>query len=375
MAGLTAVREGISVTIVEKGDRVGYPLNCGEGVARVSVDGILDIEPGWIRTRIHHGLLVSPSGHTYKLDLPNAGYILNRPAMQQGLADAFQAAGGTLMTGHRATGLQSGQEGFQGVVVESSDNPELPISAAVVVAADGVESTIARIAGIDNRLDPRTTESFLQYYVRKVSVVPDQIEVHVGSNVAVRSYLWIFPRGADEVGVGLGVAADSECSPKDLLNRFVAGRFPEGEVVGTSGGASPRYQGPDRLAEKNLLVVGDAARVLDSATGAGIANALLSGQMAGRAAAAWCRRTDRSLDRLHAVYPGEFTRQKHDQLQRYRRIKEFLDRLSDDDLDEIVLAVDRYFETKTVDSASPVAVLLQIISEKPRLLGLARHLF
>jgi len=377
MAGCETVRGNLSVIIIEKDDRIGYPLNCGEAVTVGSVNGLLTIKPHWIKNRIERGLLVSPSGHTVELHHPEAGYILDRPVMEQDLADEFVAAGGTLMTGCRAVGLGKGTTLFESITFVDSDERERQLFAHVFIAADGVEGTIARRTGIDNRLNLNKTEAFLQYRLHGVSGEPDLMEIYIGSDVAPRSYAWVFPRGVDEVTVGLGVPTTDgdQLRARELLDRFVVRRFGGGDVVATSCGTSPRYQGPDRLALSNLLVVGDAARVLDSVTGAGIANAILSGKIAGQAAVAYVRSDTKSLQNMYDIYPRQFTAQQHHILKRYAEIKDVIDRLSDQELDEVVLALDDYFGTKTVDSISPMAIFLGIVKKRPRLLKLARHLF
>ncbi len=376
MAGCEAVGRGLTVTIVEKDCRIGYPLNCAEAISVGSVDGVLQVRPDWIKNRIERGRLVSPSGHVLELNHPGAGYIIDRPVMEQALADEFVSAGGTLMMGCRGVSLTKGDGQFESLIVVDDSDREQKLAAPVFIAADGVEGTIARLAGINNRLNLKETESFLQYRLRNVTVEPDLIEIHVGSKVAPGSYAWVFPRGGDEVTVGLGMStADcDQVSPGELLDRFVARRFGSGEIVTTGCGTCPRYQGPDKLAVLNLLVVGDAARVLDSITGAGIANALLSGKLAGGAAAACLNDDTQSLESLYNIYPRQFVEQKHALLHRYTQIKEVMDHLSDKDLDEIVLALNDYFEPKRVDSIDPMAVFLGVIARKPRLLKLVRHL-
>ncbi len=73
-----------------------------------------------------------------------------------------------------------------------------------------VEGRIARLAGIDNRLELSDTGTYYQYRLRRINVDPDIIEVHFGSQVAPRSYAWIFPRGEHEANVGAGLLCDSK---------------------------------------------------------------------------------------------------------------------------------------------------------------------
>jgi len=375
MAGLEAAREGLSVTMVERNERIGFPLNCAEAVTIPSFEALINPKQKWIKSVIEHARLVSPSGYTFELHHPQAGYILDRPTMQRDLADEFEAAGGTLVTDCRAEQLHKSGERFDSLAVIMADGTRRQLEAGLFIAADGVEGTVSRLAGIDNRLDLEVSEAFFQYRLINVTVETDLMEFRVGSKVAPGSYLWVFPRGENEALVGVGAAVRADVTPKDLLDRFVSERFPQADIKGTSCGTSQLYQGPSKLAEKNLLVIGDAARLLDSVTGAGIVNAMLSGQLAGKAAVAWCRNASEKLSLLYKIYPREFLAQKHTELHRYRSIKEFLNRLSDSELDDIVGGLDDYFEARTVHAVNPIAVFLGVLKRRPRLLKLAGHLF
>jgi digeranylgeranylglycerophospholipid reductase len=376
MAGWEAARRGCSVVVIEKDDEVGIPLNCGEAVTKASLDSVIRPDPTWIASYIHYGVLVSPNGHRLELHHPGAGYILDRPVMERDLASLVRRHGGRLLLGRRAVDLQRRGDRFTSVTVADSDEaPSTEFSAEIFIAADGVEGTMARQAGIDNRLDLAQTEAFLQYRLHNVTVRDDTMEIHVGSRVAPRSYAWIFPRGNTEANVGLGAAVSENHRPRLYLDRFVTERFPGAQTMATSCGTSPRYQGPAIMAEKNLLVVGDAGRLLDSVTGAGLVNAMRSGRLAGEAAVEYCRDPARDLRRLYNIYPRRFVSEWHPLLARYRQIREFLDGLSDADLDEIVLGMDKHLGGKTVNTINPVALLLGSIAKRPRLLSLARHLF
>ncbi len=376
MAASEAVRAGASVLLLEKDDQIGEPLNCAEGVTRLGVEQTLPLREEWIRTHPVRGRLVSPSGHVFEMHHLEGGYILDRVRMERDLASEFQQAGGTLRPGSRAIELDGSGENFSQLKYEDDGGAVRKVSARVFVAADGVEGTIARLAGIDNRLNLTEMESFLQYHIDGVAIEPDVIEVHLGRNVASGSYAWIFPRGDDQATAGLGMLLDPyQPRPvKEYLDRFIEERFGEVRIVRTSCGTSPRYAGPGLLARGNLLVVGDAARVADALTGAGIVTALLSGKIAGEAAGQFVSGQVNSVEELHDIYPRRFLDLKHADLARLVEIKKLVCVLSDSDLDEMVLALRDYFGDRPVASVNIVATIAGMVRKRPRLLKLARHL-
>jgi digeranylgeranylglycerophospholipid reductase len=83
--------------------------------------------------------------------------------------------------------------------------------------------------------------------------------------------------------VGLGVQASrlKGKKPIEYLRDFVDAQFPGAHVLETTSGGLPIGGIPDRLSTAGLVLAGDAARLVNPLTGAGIANAMHSGKTAG----------------------------------------------------------------------------------------------
>ena len=104
-------------------------------------------------------------------------------------------------------------------------------------------------------------------------------------------YAWLFPKGA-VANVGLGVAVESRRTLKPMLTALcekLAGERRIGtRTLALTGGAIPvggRLRSISHLGGTAVLLAGDAAGLTNPVTGAGIASAVQSGTLAGRAAA------------------------------------------------------------------------------------------
>ena len=376
-AGLASVRGGLKTLLLEKHAAIGQPLNCAEGVPARSFEEVLPLRKEWIKNRINRGLLFAPSGKCCDLPYRNAGYVIDRPRMEQDLAEDFTAAGGELRLNCRAVRLRGKADRFDALEAVDDGGRGTLFRARVFIAADGVESSIARLAGIDNRLDIYETDSLLQYHLTGVEVDPETVEIYLGNQVAPKSYAWVFPQGKSEANVGLGVASIKNENPDAVtyLERFIEKRFGMAAVTRKACGTCPLYRGPDKLARGNLLVVGDAARVLDSLSGAGIINALYSGKTAGEAAAAYLAGEGDDPAVLHRIYPERFLRERDRELEMYYKLKKVLVKLTDYDLNDIVEVLDEYFAQKEQKPFNAIKIILNALTKRPRLLKLARHLF
>jgi flavin-dependent dehydrogenase len=108
-------------------------------------------------------------------------------------------------------------------------------------------------------------------------------------------YAWFFPKGRT-ANVGLGVVSSKTSHLPDLLNDFLnnlkeAKKISRVEILSRTGGSIPCEPRRQTLFG-NILLVGDAAGHAHPITGAGILNAVIGGEMAGRIAAEAVARGD-----------------------------------------------------------------------------------
>jgi digeranylgeranylglycerophospholipid reductase len=147
-----------------------------------------------------------------------------------------------------------------------------------VIGADGPLSTVGRSVGL---VPPRTMFRMITATVD--GPLGDGIDLFFGRD-APGGYGWSFPRTHD-VNVGLGVP---ELPPgrslTSLLDRFVD-RQGLGAVRERTRWWVPVGPPPSTLVAGNVALCGDAANLVMATNGGGIPTAMLSGWLAGRAAA------------------------------------------------------------------------------------------
>jgi digeranylgeranylglycerophospholipid reductase len=307
---------------------------------------------------------------------PGAGYVLNRTVFDYDLAMRAVAAGAELFT--ETIGLQlTGNGLFRSLKTIGRNERTEEIRASIFIAADGVESKIARLVGIPNLFLLKEVEALLQYRLDSISLDPRTLEFHVGRQTAPSSYAWVFPKSENQANVGIGVSTGSfngQQSEK-YLKRFIEKRFGSARIVGRYCGLALRYQGEKIFRRKNLLVAGDAARTIDSLSGAGIINAMLSGKYAGAAAAEYLGGRLRQIDDIEKYYPGRFLDEKKDELILYRKLRNIYNKLDDDDFEDILEALNEFFtSSKTVFGLKAGQILAGLVRTRPKLLKYIRHL-
>jgi digeranylgeranylglycerophospholipid reductase len=272
-AAAAAVRTGARVLAIERRRRIGWPVQCAELVPRAL--------PGDAARRAAvqdvSGLETVVEGHEVEVRA-DAGRVVDRACFDALLAAAARRAGATLRTGIALTGLGADGE------IRLSDGTALRPHA--IVGADGPHSLIGHAIGRSNRVLVRARQ--IRIRLRKPLCAA---RVFLARRYP-GGYGWLFPRGR-QANLGCGAAMERhrelDSLLADLALALARAGIIEQEPLGRTGGSIPvggMVSPSGQLGGVPVLLAGDAAGLAHPVTGAGIAAAVLSGTMAGEAAAA-----------------------------------------------------------------------------------------
>jgi len=355
-AGLVAAREAartdcaLSIILVERDDRVGTPVRCGEGVGSAGLAEFLDPGPPgaqtpWISRRITRVVFRAPDGCEVRVAEGDVGYILDRAAFEPAIAAQATEAGAEIRTRTEAVAMR--RDGERWIVSVDSLERRGEIRARIVIAADGVESAVGRWAALDTRVRSRDMESCAQYVVDDTAIDADAIVLHFGDNVAPGGYASVFPKGPRSANVGLGVLGlrARGRSAVAWLDDYMAAHFPNASISArTVGGVVVAATLPRTVAD-GLMLCGDAAHMINPLSGGGIVNAMKAGRLAAETAVAALRSGDVSATALES-YHAKWMRLLGDDHARFYRVKEALARFDDAFYDTLASTVNRIPEQR-----------------------------
>ncbi|WP_461465348.1 NAD(P)/FAD-dependent oxidoreductase, partial [Methanothermobacter thermautotrophicus] len=331
-AGSTAAKHaalgGADVLLIDKKSEIGAPKRCAEGVSIGGLESLgIEPNPRWITKKLDGVRMVSPNGTDVwltsdKVELPEAGYILERKVFDKFMAMDAARAGSRIMVKTIATGMERTDDGY--LVSAECMGEKFEIKARIVIAADGPESRVARWAGLNTATRPKDMESAAQFEMVGVEMEDNNcIEFYFGS-VAPGGYAWIFPKGDDIANVGLGVlSTETDKSAYEHLLEFVEScpATRNAQPVELNIGGDPVGGMPKKLVADSLMVVGDAAGQVNPLTGGGIISGMKGGMLAGQVAAAAVSEGDVTARRL-----GEYERlcreEIGDEISKYLKVKE-----------------------------------------------------
>lgn len=380
-AGSTAAKfaaeNGADVLMLDKRNELGIPVQCGEALTEeILIDLDIDPDPRWAVNKIDRTKLISPSGKSIEIKQKSAakvGYILDRKIFDEDLAIRAVRAGADIQVEAFVNGLIK-EEGRINGVTFSSRGDENEVEADLIIAADGVMSRTARWAGFDTILGPEEIESGTQFKMVDIDIEsPHSMEFYFGNKIAPGGYLWIFPKSQDIANVGVGVLPGLAEKPSiEYLRDFISSKpgLKDGKVVEVNAGGVPVTGPIEKTVADDLMVVGDAGRFVNPMTGGGINLAMRTGKMAGEVAAKAISQGDTSEDNL-IEYEKQWREELGEKLERYRKGKDFLLDLSDNELDDAAEAL----QSVDFEEISLTDMLKALMKTNPKFMLKLRKLF
>ena len=286
-------------------ERSSFPREkvCGDGITPRGVAAMLKMgvdpeDPGFERVQ---GLRVHSRYATIDLpwpelsSWPNYGLVMTRYDFDEMLATRAQKAGARLMERTDAVAPIIEEAWVRGATIRPAGDGKAeptPVRARFVVAADGAASRFAKPAGV--RLDSsRPLGIAARRYYRTTYHPGPWFESWLDlwdDDMLLPGYGWLFPVAGGRVNLGAGLLNTfknfKEVSAQRLFDAFVSMMPSEWEIAEASAegrllsGPLPMSMNRTPQAVPGMLLVGDAAGVVNPFNGEGIAYAMESGEIA-----------------------------------------------------------------------------------------------
>ncbi|MGD6851670.1 MAG: geranylgeranyl reductase family protein [Candidatus Bathyarchaeia archaeon] len=297
LAAKTIAEKGLKVCLLEKKPRqeIGEKI-CGDALGdhHLNFLGLEKPQGGELEAKIDGIKIYSPDENTIFTiaDKDFVGHILNRRLFGQWLLDKATDVGAELQDNmnFRSPIIEKGTVvGVSAKNMKSGKVSEL--RSKVVVDATGyfgmVRKQLPAEMGIDRDIDNADVEACYRE-IRQLKQENENTrfcEIYLNQKASPGGYIWIFPKGGARVNVGLGIAMRPNYpNPKQQLyeTAFKKPMF-DGSLVLTGGAWFDPVRRPlDNMVGNGVVLVGDAASLVNPIHGGGIGPSMLSGYFAGQ---------------------------------------------------------------------------------------------
>jgi geranylgeranyl reductase family protein len=291
-AGTTAAHHcakgGLKTLLLEK-ERLPRVKPCAGGVTAAAVSELGFEIPQQIIERQCTGMRVLFRGVEKEVRAPEPiSLMVTRSAFDQHLATMAVRAGTILSDGEECTGIERGEDR---IVVRTDLRV---ITAPVIIGADGFFSRVRKFLRIKFEQDEIRfcVLAKIPMSSREISSrFKDLITIHYG--YVSMGYTWIFPKGS-HLSVGAGGALSNGKDLPNRLREFLSLNHldPNAKLRGCF---IPVSRWRHDMYSDRILLVGDAAGLVDSFSGEGIRFAIASGKLAAETVLTAHRRGDFSV--------------------------------------------------------------------------------
>lgn len=284
MAAKKSSENNANTLLIEK-EKVFGVKPCGEGISKQTVlDAELPLSSSFIENEITEVYIYAPDESKRVKILrdseSNSGYIINKKAFLEMLAESAKLKGAKIWMGAKAIDIIK-EKNFIKVFVQK-DKEIVKLKSRIVIGCDGFGSIVAKKFF---KRENYELISCIQYFMDECKLENEhRMEIYVGEEKAPLGYLWIFPKGNKKANVGVGVRKGVA---KFYLDKFIKAhpeKFLNSKILKIGGAPVPISGTIDEFVNDGLMLCGDAAGQVIPLTGAGIHTSIVAGKIAGEVA-------------------------------------------------------------------------------------------
>src|SRR5665648_553605 len=298
LAAKTIAEKGLKVALIEKKPQseIGEKI-CGDalGEHHLKFLGLEKPTGGELEATIDGIKIYSPDENTVFTiaDKDFIGYLLNRHLFGQWLLKKATDKGATLMDNmnFRSPIIEKGA--VTGLSAKNMKTGKVSdMHAKVVVDATGyfgmVRKQLPAELGIDRDIANEDVEACYREIRQLKQETKDTrfCEIYLNQQASPGGYVWIFPKGDARVNVGIGTCMRKTGypNPKEQLYKTALNKpMFDGSTVVTGGSWFDPVRRPiDNMVSNGVMLVGDAASLVNPIHGGGIGPSMLSGYFAGQ---------------------------------------------------------------------------------------------
>ena len=273
--GLSAGRYLEDALILDQKKEIGRPVQCAEGLSKRFLDEMeISPDPEWISANIDTTQIILPNGKEINLYFPGQSYVIDRVGFEKSLAKMCRAE---IRLQERVIDIKN-QEGLWQVETKSGKT----FRSRYLIGADGPFSVVrSKVFNQKIRVLP-----VIEYLVKiENEIDTSKLLLYMDKDWLGSGYAWIFPKSKNEANIGLGSVEKNNLNEllMDFLENKVKKEFGNYQILENRSSVGPWIKEPIRMVKDKALLVGDAAGLVDTISGGGIGNAMLSGRLAAEA--------------------------------------------------------------------------------------------
>lgn len=347
----------VPATVYEDHPEIGIPEHCSGLIsARNTKELGFDLSDSFTHT-IHGAKLFSPNNTQLRIERKSpVAYVMDRSKFDKTLYKHALKAGADVQLNSSVINVKGNtlftQSKGKGGVKKSD----------IIVAADGVNSRLRKVAGIESK----PTDFIHSYQVKAVGhFEPKFVELYFGNEFAPHFFAWVIPENEESAKVGIGCKMGT--NPVTVFKKFLRDKQINLHIKSDNSFLIPCAPPIRTLVNDPIVLLGDAAYQTKATTGGGIIMNCKSADIL----------ADVLSEHVHHQAPLKNYEERMEpifrELELHHKIHQYQSSLSDDQMNHFFLKLKdagmEEFLSKEGDMDEPSRFVGKLISN-PRMLSL-----
>jgi digeranylgeranylglycerophospholipid reductase len=296
LAAKTIAKAGLTTLMIDskRRDLIGNKI-CGDAIGEHHLLklGLKNPNNGVFEHKVKGLKIYSPDKETvFTFTRPDfMGYILNRHLFGQWLLEDALDSGSDLLDSTMFMDPIIEHGAIRGIRAKDRQGNLISIRSKVVVDASGhygvVRERLPSTMGFEGKLEKENVDVCYRE-IRQLDQEMDEndfCKIYLNQTNTPGGFTWIFPRKNGQVNTGLGVNLQNNINPRKRFYKTVVPLplFNNSSIIHKGGGLEPTRRPLDRLVGNGVVLIGDAASLVNPINGGGIGISMESGYFAGEA--------------------------------------------------------------------------------------------
>lgn len=258
--------KGYEVTILEEHGEIGQPMSCagivgGRGLKRLGLN-----PKKWMVNELKGANLYGPDGTRIELSRDKVeAYVIDRSRFDRDLAEYALRAGAELLLNTKCRDIKFDDKKAS-LKIKTLDSGDNEIHSRLIIGADGVNSIVARKAGLIkefNSINCAQIESI-------ADIDDDTVELYFDMEFSPGFFTWIVPSlESHRIGLGSINGGSVQKLFKFIKNHPIASSKISEKTLNLTIGQIPGVKSRKIYGER-VILVGDAAGHVKPITGGGL---------------------------------------------------------------------------------------------------------
>lgn len=250
----------VPVAVFEDHGEIGIPEHCSGLIsARNTHELGFDLKDSLTNT-IYGAKIYSPNNTQLRVESKKpVAFVMDRSKFDKTLYQQAKKAGAEI---HLNTSVMN----VKGNTIFTQSKGKGGVKKSdIIVAADGVNSRLRKLAGIESK----PTDFVHSYQVKAAGTFdPRFVELYFGTDFAPDFFAWVIPENEESAKLGLGCRVG--VNPVHAFKKFLKEKQIDVHIKSDNSFLIPAAQPIRKLVSENMVLLGDAAYQTKATTGGGI---------------------------------------------------------------------------------------------------------